>query len=76
MQEINLKIRYIKKGLSKNFKKVSLIFLLNPVPFFGQDYEKQKGPETSDNSLLSLQNNFRKVPLLMIYYLSNFDGAI
>ena len=62
MQEVNLEIRYIEKGLSKYLKKVNLIFLLNPVPFHGQDYEKQKGPETSDNSLLSLQNNFRKVP--------------
>ena len=76
MQEINLEIRYIEKGLSKNLKKVNLILLLNPVPLYGQDYKKQKGPETSDNSLLSLQNNFRKVPLLMIYYLANFDGAI
>ena len=33
MQEILLKIRYFERGLSKTFKKVTLFFLSNPVPF-------------------------------------------
>ena len=31
---------------------------MNPVAFNGQDYEKQKGPGTSDQSLFRLQNKF------------------
>ena len=43
MQEVLLKIRYFERGLSKTLKK---LFLLNPVPFNGQNYQKQKGPGT------------------------------
>ena len=75
MQEILLKIRYIEKGLSKSLK-LTLFFLLNPVPFNGQCYEKQNGPETSDQSLFRLQNKIRKIPLLVIYYLTKFDDII
>ena len=32
-------------------KKVTWFFPLHPVPFYGQDYEKQKRPETSYLSL-------------------------
>ena len=55
MQEVLLKIRYFERGLSKTLKK---LFLLNPVPFNGQSYQKQKGPGTSDQSLFRLQNKF------------------
>ena len=41
MLEFLLKITYFKRELSKSLKK-SLFFLLNPFPFNGQDYEKQK----------------------------------
>ena len=41
-----------------------------------QSYQKQKGPGTSDQSLLRLQNKFRKIPLLAIYYMTKFDGVI
>ena len=41
-------MRYFERGLSKTFKKVNFIFFSNPDLFNGQDYEKQKGPETSD----------------------------
>ena len=37
MQEILLKIRYLKRGLSKTLKKLTF-FLANPVPFNGQGY--------------------------------------
>ena len=55
-------------------KKLTLFFLLNPVPFIRQDYEKQKGAGTSDQSLL--QNKFRKIPLLVMYYLTKLDEVL
>ena len=73
MQEILLKIRYFERGLSKSLKKVNFIFLSNPVPFNGQSYLKQKGSGTSDQSLFRLQSKFRKIHLLVIYYLTKFD---
>ena len=48
MQEILLKIRYFERGLSKSLKKLTLFFLINPVPFNEQNYQKQNGPGTSD----------------------------
>ena len=37
----------LKECYQKSFKKLTLIFPFHPVPFYGQDYEKQKVPETS-----------------------------
>ena len=34
----------------KTFKKLTLLFLSNPVAFNGQSYQKQKEPGTSDQS--------------------------
>ena len=77
MQEIVLKVRYFEKGLSKSLKKkVTLFFLSNPVPFNRQNYQKQKGPGTSDQSLFRLRNKFRKIPLLVMYYLTKCDDII
>ena len=76
MREILLKIRYFKKVLSKSLKKLTLFFLSNLVPFYGQSYQKQKGSGTSGQLLFSLQNKFRKIPLLVIYYLTKFDDVI
>ena len=76
MQEIILKVRYFERGLSKSPKKGNFLFLSNPVPFNTQNYQKQKGPSTSDQSLFRLQNKFRKIPLLVMYYLTKFDDAI
>ena len=77
MQDILLKIRYFERELSKSLKKVIFsFFLLNPVPFNGQSYLKEKGPGTSDQSLFRLQNKFKKIPLLVIYYLIKFDDII
>ena len=73
MKEYLLKIRHFERGLSKSLKKLTLVFLSNPVPFNGQSYQKQKGPGTSDQSLFKLQNKFRKIPLLVMYYLTKFD---
>ena len=76
MQEIPFKVRYFKRGLSKTFKKVNFIFSFQPVPFNGQSYQNQKGPGTSDQSLTRLKNKFTKIYLLVIYYLTKFDGII
>ena len=54
----------------------SLFFLPNPVPFKKQSYQKQKEPGTSDQLLFRLQNKFRKIPLLVIYYLTKFDDVM
>ena len=79
MQEILFKIIYFERGLSKSLKKLkklTLFFLSNPVPFNAQSYQKQKGPGTSDQLLFRLQKKFRKIPLLVIYYLTKFDNII
>ena len=76
MQEILLTVTYFERGLSKSLKKVTLFFLLNPVPFNVQNCEKQKEPGTCDQSFFSLQNKFRKIPLLVVYYLTKFDDVI
>ena len=53
IQEIFLKIRYfeMERGSPKIFLKVNFIFSFNPVPFNGQNYQKQKGPGTSEQLL-------------------------
>ena len=76
MLEILLKIRYFEGGSSTSLKKFFSFFLSNPVPFNGQSYLKQKGHGTSDQWLFKLQNKFRKIPLLVTYYLSKFDDII
>ena len=63
MQEILSKIRYFERGLSKNLKKVNFVFSFEPSPLGGKDYEKQKEPGTSDQSLFRIQNKFTKIPL-------------
>ena len=76
MQEILLKVRYFERGLLKSLKKLNLFFLSNPVPFNGQSYQKEKGPGNSDHLLFRLQNKFKKIRLLVIYYLTKFDEII
>ena len=66
----------MKKDYEKAFKKLILFFLSNPVPFNGQNYRKQKAPQTSDQLLFRLQNKFIKIPLLVMYYLTMFDDVI
>ena len=66
----------MKEDYQKALKKVTSFFLLNPVPFNRQNYQKQKGPGTSDQSLFRLQNKFRKIPLLAMYYMNKFDDII
>ena len=66
----------MKERYQKAIKKVTLFFLSNPVQFNMQNYQKQKGPGTSDQSLFRLQNKFRKNPLLVMSYLTKFDDVI
>ena len=42
-----LKIRHFEKDYQKALKKLTLFFLLAPVPFNGQSYQKQKRSGTS-----------------------------
>ena len=65
MQEIFLKITYLKEDQQRPFKKLTLFFLSDPVPFDPQSFQKQKGPVTSDESLFRLQNNFTKISVLV-----------
>ena len=59
----------MKEDYQKFFKRGTLFFLLNAVPFNRQNYQKQKGPGNKDQSLFRLQKNFRKTLLLVMYYL-------
>ena len=63
----------MKEDYQEALKKVTLFFLSNSVHFNRQNYQKQKGPGTSDQSLFRLRNKFRKIPLLVMYYLTKFD---
>ena len=76
MQEILLEISILKEDYQKALKKLTLLFLSNPVPFNEQSYKKQRGPGTSDQSLFRLQNKSRKITLLAIYYLTKFEDMI
>ena len=60
----------------KALKMLTLFFLWNPVLFNGQNYQKQKERETSDQSLSKFRSKFRKIPLLVMYYLTKFDDVI
>ena len=54
-----------KSIIRKPSKSFLLFFLLNPVPFNGQSYEKQKESGTSDQLLFRLQNKIRKIILFI-----------
>ena len=34
--------KFFERGLSKSFKKLTLFFLVNPLPFYGHNYKKQR----------------------------------
>ena len=74
MKEIILKVRHF--DCQKALKNVTSFFLSNTVPFNRQNYQKQKGSGTTDQSLFRLRNKFTKIPLLVMYYLTNFDDII
>ena len=74
MQEIMKK--KLKEDDQKALKKVISFFLLKPVPFNRQYYQKQKQPGTSDQSLFRLPSKLRKIPVLVMYYLTRFDDVM
>ena len=63
----------MKEDYQKALKKFTLFFLMNP---YGQSYQKQKITGTSEQLLSRLQNKFRRIPLLVIYYLTKFDDVM
>ena len=56
------------------------ILVNNPKqPLHARHYQKQKGPGTNDQPLFRLRNKFRKIPVLVMYfmyYLTKFDDVI
>ena len=54
----------MKEDYQEALKKLTLFFISNPVPFNGQNYQKQKGPRISDQLLFKLREKFRKI----LYY--------
>ena len=66
----------MKEDYQKASKKLTIFFLWNPVPFNGQSYQKQNVPGTSNQLLFRLQSKFRKIPLLVIHYLTKCDDII
>ena len=81
MQEIQnmiffLKYDILKEDYQKALKNLILFFLSNPVSFNEQNYQKQKGPGASDQSLFRLRNKFKNIPLFVIYYLTTFDDVM
>ena len=49
---------------------------MNSVPFNRQNYQKQKGPGTSNQSLFRLGHKLTKISLLVMYYVTMFDDVI
>ena len=66
----------MKEDYRKALKNLNLFSLSNPVPFNKQIYQKQKGIIPSDQSIFTLQNKFRKIPQLVMYYLTKFDDVV
>ena len=64
-----------KRIVNKPLKKSTLSFFFS-VLFNGQSYQKEKGSGTSDQPLFNLQNKFREILLLVMYYMTKFDGII
>ena len=60
----------MKEDCQKTLKRLTLFILSNPVPFNEQDYQKQKGLVTSDQSLFRLQSKFRKAFSIVLEGLS------
>ena len=71
MQGSLLKVIYFERGLSKSPKKATLFSLSNPVTFNDKVIKNTRGLEP-----FRLQNKFRKIPLLVMYYLTKFDDVI
>ena len=66
----------MKEDYQKAVKKVPLFFPSHLVPLSRQNYQKQKRPGTTDQSLFMLQSKFRKIPSLVMYYPTKLDDVI
>ena len=66
----------MKEDYQKALKRVTSFFPLNLIPFNRQNFQKQKRPGTSDQWLFRLPNKFRKICLIVMYYLTKFDDVI
>ena len=44
----------LKEDYQNALKKLTLFFLLNPLPFNGKSYQKQKEPGTNEQLIFSL----------------------
>ena len=66
----------MKEDYQKALKKVTSFFLSNLVYLNRQNYWKQHGSGTSGQSLFRLRDKFRKIPFLVMYYLTKFDDVI
>ena len=72
-------IKKLFKGLPRTRNALNVQQKLVPdflIISIRQDNQKQNGLGTSDQSFFRLQNKFRKVPLLVRYYLTKFDDVI
>ena len=76
MQQIILKTRYFERALSKSLKKANFIFSLEPSPFSWTNLSKENSSGTSNKLLFRLRNKIRKIPLLVMYYLTKFNNVI
>ena len=61
----------LKEDYQKALKNLILFFLSNPVPFNGQNYQKQKELETSDQSLFRLRTKQVQENSFLSYVLSD-----
>ena len=80
MHEIIFKIGYFETGLSKSLKKFNfqtfIFFFQTWLLLMNKVMKKQKSPRTSDQLLFGSQNKFKTIPLLVMYYLIQFDDVI
>ena len=76
MQEILLKVRYFERGLSKTFKKVNYFFFPAQSLLMDKVIKNKRGPELVTSPSSGYKTSSRKFSLLVIYYLTKFDGVI
>ena len=69
------KSNILKVDYPKALKKVTSFFYQNQSLSIDKIIKK-KAPGTSDQPVFRLRNKFRKIPLLVMYYLTKFDDVI
>ena len=66
----------LKEDYQKALKNLILFFLSNPVPFNGQNYQKRSLKLVTSRSSGYVRNKFRKIPSLVMFYLTQFVDVI